>query len=131
MIRNAVLMIALILVVFGMASIQAQDTGGGEKQKAVRFEKNKDVAEPMLVTKVDPKYPADAKKDKVSGEVRLEVTIGTDGSVVAAKAIKDPDPRLAEAAIDAIKQWKYKPALTKAGKPIQVLATVTVNFKLK
>jgi TonB family protein len=130
MIRNSLIMIALILVVFGMASIQAQDTGG-EKQKAVRFEKNKDVTEPVLVTKVDPKYPTDAKKDKVSGEVILEVTIGTDGSVVAVKAIKDPDPRLAEAAIDAVKQWKYKPALTKAGKPIQVLATVTVNFKLK
>ena len=80
---------------------------------------------------MDPKYPIDAKNEKVTGEVKLEVTIDVEGSVVSVKAVKDPDPRLTEAAIAAVKQWKYKPALTKAGKPVQVLATVSVNFRLK
>jgi TonB family protein len=131
MIRNAVVSLAWILAFIGMGATPAQEHGGGEKQKAVVVEKNKDVTEPVLLSKVDPKYPADAKKDKVSGKVELEVTIGADGSVLAVKSLKDPDPRLAEAAIEAVKQWKYKPALTKAGKPVEVLATVTVNFKLK
>jgi protein TonB len=131
MIRHTVTTFGLVLMLLGTGPAQGQNAGGGEKQKAVALEKNKDVTEPVLLSKVDPKYPADAKSEKVSGEVKLEVTIDADGSVLAVKAVKDPDPRLTEAAIEAVKQWKYKPALTKAGKPIQVLATVSVNFKLK
>lgn len=131
MIKKTLLMVLSVLLALGVASVLAQDSGAGEKGKAVGSAKNKDVTEPVLVSKVEPAYPPDAKNDKVIGAVVLEVTIGADGSVVEAKAVKSPDPRLAQAAIDAVKQWKFKPAQTKAGKAIQVLAHVTVNFRLK
>jgi hypothetical protein len=110
--------------------------------------------EPKLVHKVDPVYPADAKKEGVQGLFVINVTIGKDGAIkdakVAAsaptaqrlsdiKAAKGPakwtpadvegDARLAKAALEAVKQWRYEPMLVN-GKPADFEASVTVNFKL-
>ncbi len=131
MIKNTLLMVLAAVVMFGAGSLRAQDSSKNEKGKGIQYSKAKDVTEPVLVTKVNPSYPADAKKDRVQGEVVIDITIGTDGSVLGAKEKKSVDPRLTEAAITAIKQWKFKPAMNKSGKPVEVVASVTVNFKLK
>jgi len=106
--------------------------------------------EPKLIQRVKPVYPEDAKKEKVQGLFVIDVVIGKDGAIkdarVAAsaptaerlKALEarkgtpaaiEGDARLAAAALDAVKQWRYEPIL-KAGKPVGFKATVTVNFKL-
>jgi len=131
MVRYTAIALAWILLLLGAGTAQAQNTGGGEKKKAATLEKNKDVTEPEPVSRVAPQYPADAKSEKVSGEVKLDVTIDTEGSVISVNVLTDPDARLTQSAVEAVKQWKYKPALTKAGRPVQVVTTVTVNFKLK
>jgi len=112
-------------------------------------------AEPKLVHKVNPVYPADAKTEGVQGIFLVNVTIGKDGAIkearVAAsaptserlseiKAAKGKakwspadaqgDARLAQAALDAVKQWRYEPILMN-GKPADFEATVTINFKLQ
>jgi TonB family protein len=89
-----------------------------------------DLVKPILVEKVDPKYPEGAREEKVSGDVVIEAYIGADGKIIEAKSVKDPDPRLAQAALEAFKQWKYKPATLK-GKPVKAKMTVTVKFALK
>ena len=111
--------------------------------------------EPKIVHKVDPVYPADARTEGVQGIFLIDVMIGKDGAIknarVAAsaptserlsemKAAKGPakwtpaaqegDARLAKAALEAVGQWRYEPML-KDGKPIDVEATLTVNFKLQ
>ncbi len=130
MIKKASLMALAAILVLGTSWLCAQDSSKGEKDKPIHL-KTKDVSEPVLVNKVNPSYPASAKQDRVQGAVVLEIKIGVDGAVLEAKATKASDPRLADAAIDAVKQWKFKPALNKAGKPVEVIATVNVNFKLK
>jgi hypothetical protein len=106
--------------------------------------------EPKLVRQVKPVYPPEAKAEKVQGLFMLDVVIGKDGTIkdarvvasaptaerlkeLAAKkgtpAATEGDPRLAEAALTAVKQWQYAPIL-KDGKPVEFKATVTVNFKL-
>ena len=110
--------------------------------------------EPKLVHKVDPVYPADAKTEGVQGIFLIDVMIGKDGAIkdarVAAsaptserlsemKAAKGPakwtpaalegDARLAKAALEAVRQWRYEPML-KDGKPFDAEATLTVKFKL-
>ena len=62
--------------------------------------------------------------------VILEIVIAEDGAVRDVKALKSPAARLAKAAMEAVKQWKYKPTLNSKGKPLAVKATVTINFKL-
>lgn len=89
------------------------------------------VTKPEIVSKTNPKYPADAKKEGVAGEVKVDISIGTDGEVIEAKAVNEVDERLAKAAVDAVKLWKFKPAVDKNGKAVKVKATITVRFALK
>ena len=75
-----------------------------------------------------PAYPEGAKADHVEGVVILELRIGSDGSVVDAKVMRSI-PMLDEAAVAAVRQWKYIPTLLN-GAPVEVLMTVTVQFAL-
>lgn len=85
---------------------------------------------PVLVEKVNPKYPPDAKTEKIQGTVKVDAVIDAEGKVVEAAASESPDARLSQAAVDAVKQWKFKPAL-KDGKPVKAKSTVTINFRLQ
>ena len=99
-------------------------------EKAVD-ENGKPVPLPKLVKQVNPKYPEEAKKEKVSGEVVLEIKIDKTGKVSDAKVLKAADDRLAKAAVEAVRQWEYEPVTISPGKPVKVIATVTISFKLK
>ncbi len=85
--------------------------------------------EPKLVTKVNPVYPEAARQAGIQGTVLLEAKIDEKGDVVAAKVLKSV-PELDQAAIDALKQWKYEPVILE-GKPVGVVFTVTIRFALK
>lgn len=87
------------------------------------------VAEQLLVKRVDPDYPKDLRKQRVQGMVVLNVRISTDGDVVDVKLVSG-HPALAQLAIDAVKQWKYKPYLLN-GQAVEVETQVVVNFTLK
>lgn len=88
----------------------------------------KDIKNPRLIRKVEAKYPEEALKVKVEGKVVIEATTNTEGDVVEAKALHG-HPLLKQAAVDAIKQWKYEPYIEKGEKkPVQF--TVIVNFRL-
>ena len=83
-----------------------------------------------LTRKVTPIYPATAKMDRVEGTVIMKAIIGKDGSVLSLEQInKMVDSRLAEAALDAVKQWLYRPTLLN-GEPIEVITEIEVNFTL-
>ena len=83
---------------------------------------------PTRITYVPPVYPEAAKTAGVSGVVIFEATISADGDVTEAHILRSIAP-LDMAAIDAVKQWKYTPT-TLNGRPVPVIATVTVNFSL-
>jgi protein TonB len=80
------------------------------------------------LTKVNPVYPPEAKANGVSGTVVLMAVIGKDGAVKSLNAVSGP-PVLAAAAMDAVRQWTYKPYLLN-GNPVEVDTTITVNFNL-
>ncbi len=81
-----------------------------------------------LLTKVPPKYPPDAKKARIQGKVVLEAVIGKTGDVENLKVISGPK-ELQQSALDAVRQWTYKPVLWK-GAPIEVKTTVNVVYSL-
>jgi TonB family protein len=78
--------------------------------------------------KVEPIYPAQAKANRVQGIVLLQATINRRGDVSDLKLISG-HPLLAEAAMNAVKQWKYVP-LTIKGQPVEVETTIKVEFHL-
>jgi TonB family protein len=76
-----------------------------------------------------PLYPPEAKQEHIQGTVHLKAVIGTDGTIRELSVI-DGHPLLAPAAIEAVRQWKYKPYFVK-GKPVEMETTVTVNYTLQ
>ena len=81
-----------------------------------------------IISKVAPVYPPEAKQAGTQGTVQLSVVVGTDGKVESLNALSGPDV-LVQAAVEAVKQWVYKPTLLN-GQPVEVLTTVDVNFTL-
>lgn len=83
----------------------------------------------MIISKAAPIYPASARQAHISGTVLLQAIIGRDGHIRALRPISAPDTDLALAAIDAVRQWTYKPYLLN-GDATDVDTTITVNFNL-
>jgi len=87
------------------------------------------VAIGSLVKKVGQLYPQMAKAQHIQGTVVLVGTIGTDGKPSDLEVVASPSHYLSEAAVDAVKQWEYKPYLLN-GEPVEVETTVNVIFTL-
>ncbi len=81
-----------------------------------------------LIEKHMPVYPVEAKQAGIQGVVRLNIVIGEDGRVKNIELISG-HPLLAPAAMEAVKQWVYRPTLLN-GNPVEVVTTVNVNFTL-
>jgi TonB family protein len=93
-----------------------------------RIRVSQGVEQKIIVSKVQPEYPGDAKAERIQGIVELKAIIDKEGNVASLQLISG-HPRLAPAAIDAVRQWKYRPYLLN-GTPLEVETTVTVNFTL-
>jgi TonB family protein len=86
------------------------------------------VQEMMIVNKVEPVYPPLAKTARVAGVVHLAAVIGKDGTIMELHSLGGP-ALLIQAAMDAVKQWVYRPTLLN-GQPVQVETTIDINFTL-
>ncbi len=82
----------------------------------------------LLVRRVNPSYPPLARQARIQGTVILQAEISKTGDIQNLRLISG-HPMLAPAAIEAVKQWKYKPYLLN-GEPVEVETTVQVNFTL-
>ena len=76
-----------------------------------------------------PVYPPDAREARVQGVVIMEATISPTGEVSDVEVLRSV-PLLDEAAVAAVRQWRYEPTLVD-GEPVSILMTVTVNFQLR
>jgi TonB family protein len=88
-----------------------------------------DVKPAELISRVSPLYPALARNQHVSGDVRVDALIDASGRVTTMKIISGPT-LLHQAAMDALRQWKYRPA-TLDGKQVPMHLTVTLQFRLQ
>ncbi len=86
------------------------------------------VSQGLILKKVAPSYPTSALRLRIEGPVQLMATISKKGDISTVKILSG-DATLARAAVDAVKQWKYKPYLLD-GAPVEIQTQVTVNFKL-
>jgi protein TonB len=86
------------------------------------------ISQGLLIKRVEPKYPPLAQTMHVQGAVILDATISREGNISNLKLVKG-DQVLAHAAIEAVRQWRYKPYYLN-GKPVEVQTQITINFKL-
>jgi TonB family protein len=86
-----------------------------------------EVMQKLLVHRVEPVYPPEAKKEGLEGVIALDVVIGRDGSVVSMHPLNGPEI-LARAAMDALRWWRFEPYRVN-GEPAAVETTLAVEFK--
>ncbi len=116
------LCIGLLSFCIGMTSATSQVLAGQ------RVRVSQKVAEGLVIKKVRPEYPPETRRDRIQGTVLLRVLINKAGDIAHIELISG-HPALAPAAIEAVKQWKFKPYLFK-GEPVEVESQIQVNFTL-
>jgi periplasmic protein TonB len=121
--------------VFGGIPGQGLIGGGGPAlpppPKAVaptRIKQGGNVTAASIITQTHPVYPALARQARIQGNVVLHAIIDKDGKVAQLEVVTG-HPLLVQAALDAVKQWRYKPTLLN-GDPVEVDTTITVTFTM-
>jgi len=86
------------------------------------------VQQAKLISQARPIYPPLAKQARIQGTVRLQAIIGKDGTIAQLELLSG-HPLLSQAAMDAVRQWRYQPTLLN-GEPVEVVTTIDVVFTL-
>lgn len=108
------------------AAPKAAETPKLKSVEPVRVSKG--VQEAKLIKQVIPPYPRMAVIARISGTVHLVGVIARDGTIQSLQVISGP-PLLSQAALEAVRQWRYKPTLLN-GETVEVIAPIDVNFIL-
>ena len=124
--RNLSFLALLVCSLLTVAAANAQQPDAPPAKKITRVRQGGNITAKMLVHKVQPKYPEVAKEKGVEGTVRLHVIIARDGSVGQIELISG-HPLLAQSALDAVRQWKYRVTYLN-GDPVEVDTVVDVIF---
>ena len=98
------------------------------KPSQTRIRQGGAVTAASLVNRVQPNYPPLARQTRISGTVRLHAIISKSGSVESLEVMSG-HPLLVQAALDAVRQWRYRPT-TLNGEPVEVDTTIDVIFSL-
>jgi TonB family protein len=123
----------LLFLVLDIRRVSAEEL----RRKGMRYAWKSDVAlvdgerilAPKALNRVNPAYPEAAKQARAEGIVVLRAVIGAEGSVEAVEIVQGQPNGLSEAAVEAVRQWRFAPA-TLEGKPVRVVMTLTINFVL-
>jgi len=88
------------------------------------------VEKAKLISQVKPVYPEDLREKGIQGLVLMNAVISMKGDILSLQVTNQPDPELAKAATEAVRQWKYRPT-TLNGVPVEVVTTIAVDFRLE
>ena len=119
----------LMLVGLTSESVLPAVQAAQEQKPPSRIRVGANVVAANLVIKVTPVYPPQAKEERRQGTVTLQVVILKDGTVGTLDAMPGADSDLTASALDAVRQWVYKPTLLN-GIAVEVESTVQVNYTL-
>jgi TonB family protein len=114
--------------ILGAGTSPHSNTASGTPQAAQRVRISQGVSAGLLISRVPPIYPEVARSARIQGTVVMKAVINQMGDVVSLELVSG-HPMLAPAALDAVKQWKYRPYLLN-GNAVEVETEITVNFTL-
>jgi protein TonB len=116
----------ILLIVTDVGNDSGQSAAVAAPRAALKA--GTDVPAPTKLVDVRPIYPPDAIKARISGQVVIEATIGPAGDVDLARVVRGV-PELDDAALEAVRQWKFTSTLLN-GQPVSVTMFTTVTFSL-
>lgn len=105
----------------------SNDTGAEDSQGPDPVDLTGDMVRPALLVKVEPSYPQSARRAGLGGRVTLRAVIAEDGSVESVEVFASTNPLFDDAAVEAVRKWRYRPALMN-GRPVRVYFSVVVSF---
>jgi TonB family protein len=111
-------------------TVSGKGPQAGPTSETRRIRVGGNVQAAKLLQQVKPIYPAFAESAGIAGTVLLRAVISVDGGIMGLTLLSSPDPALADAAMDAARQWRYQPTLLN-GQPVEVVTTISVNFRLE
>jgi len=100
-----------------------------EPSGPVRYVAGGNITEPVKINAPQPVYPETARRARLQGVVILECIIDKHGNVKSVKVLRGMPLGLTDAAVNAVKKWKFKPS-TMNGKPVEVIYVLTVRFQI-
>jgi TonB family protein len=115
-------------VVYRLPPAEQRTAVGSGAIKEGSASSDEEVSRTRLMHRVDPEYPPEARRQGIQGAVVLDVQIGSDGAVRNITIVSG-EPLLGEAAIHAVKQWRYQPSVVD-GWPVEMQARITIRFTL-
>ncbi len=86
---------------------------------------------PVLLSRVMPLYPAQARARGIDGEVVLRAIVARDGHVERDIVIAQSSPLFDQPAIDALRQWRFEPGRDRGGHPVRVMLEVPIRFEVR
>jgi len=110
-----------------LSSLIASSAPNLPKPSLTTLRVSQGVSQGLLIKRVQPKYPQTALAAHTQGAVQIEATINKEGSVINPKVVHG-DPVLARAALDAVRQWRYKPYYLD-GEPVEIQTEISITFK--
>jgi protein TonB len=111
------------VVALGVACLVAPARG-----QARRVFVDNTIQQSRIITNPSPVYPVLAKRSRLEGAVKVRITIDETGKVANVESLSG-NALLADAALEAVRKWRYKPAVVE-GSAVEVVTTVEVLFKL-
>ncbi len=115
---------ALVLFLSVVVGSSAQETAAPAPSKI-----GNGVSAPVVVSAPNPQYTNEARAEKVSGSVLVQVQVSEDGLPTNVRVVRGIGYGLDEKAIEAVKQYRFKPAM-KDGQPVKVAMNIQVNFQI-
>jgi protein TonB len=106
------------------------EAGPGDGQGRDPVELTGDMVRPVLLEKVEPSYPQVARRAGLGGRVTLRAVIAPDGGVESVEVFSSTNPLFNEAAVEAVRRWRYRPAVMN-GRPVRVYFSVVVDFLVR
>jgi protein TonB len=122
-------------VVLSLGQISESLTVSGKRTQSVpnpaprRVRVGGNVQAARLLEQPRPAYPPNAEAAGKQGKVLLQAIIRIDGAIGGLTVLSSPDPELAAAAVESVRQWRYQPTLLN-GQPVEIITTISVSFRL-
>jgi protein TonB len=110
-----------------LSGVMSASSPGVPKLSLTSIKISQGVSEGLLIKRVQPRYPQSALAAHAQGAVQIEATVNKEGFVTNPRVLQG-DPVLARAALDAVRQWRYKPYYLD-GQPVEIQTQITVKFK--
>lgn len=111
----------------GLGGLLSSDASNVARPSLARIRVSQGVSQGMVIKRVQPRYPANALAAHIQGAVQIEATVNKEGIVVNPKVLSG-DSVLAAAALEAVRQWRYKPYYLD-GEPVEIQTQITIKFK--